>query len=284
MKPEKENIIFTEIEKFFDKKYIKYFNEIKKQDDYSKTVFNIDEIEWDEEDEINNGKKEDFYADQIKMKKIKFIKYYSPINKEIKEKNKKHLSRLVINMHEFITKEKGIKKIFGKMKSLNKKQKILDKMILYIFLICEVISSIKHFTFNDGKVFASIFYSKFFKNYKYCIDDNNVIILLNDYIEYYKYFDKKNDSIMKFISEKEEDFGNFFSDEFYYLFFINEIKMEQKILKTEEICGICLTEYNNDMISYCGIHFICLKCYEETDVEKCINKCETKELALYKKT
>ena len=278
-----------EIEKFFNKKYLKYFNEIKKQNDFKKSVYYFyyyfKWVEWDEEDVKNNGTKEEFYADlKKKMKKIKFIAYCSSKNKEIKEKNIKQLSRITKNIHEFINREKGIKKIL-KEKSLNEKKVILDKMILYIFLMCEIISHYEHFISNDAKVFALHFCRNFFENYKYCFKDmnNKEIISINDYYKYRRYFDEKHDTIMNFFSEKEEDFGNFFPNEFYYLFFENKIKMEQKILKTEKICGICLNEYNTDMISYCEIHYICLECYEETDIEVCINKCLKKELILYKK-
>ena len=80
---------------------------------------------------------------------------------------------------------------------------------------------------------------------------------------------------------------NLFPKIFYDSFFniIDETELiEKKNLKSSEICGICLNEYNTDMISYCEIHYICLECYKEADIGACINKCITKKLILYKKT
>ena len=283
MRPEESKIISTEIKKFFNKKYIKLFNEIKKKDDYSENILDITditEIYWDIEDEKNNGKKEDFYADLIKNKKIKFIKYYSPKNKKNKKYNIFSASKIVESIHDFICKESKIKNVFKKMKNLEKR-KTLDKMILYLFLMNEVLSSYRICTFLKCNIFPVIFSIFFIKDYEYCMFGNEFKASISDYEEFIYYFDKKNDSIMKFISEKK-DFGSFFPDKFYDLFFINDIKYN-RILKTGELCGICLTEYNDDLISFCEKHFICLECYEEINVEKCINNCETKEFLLYKK-
>ena len=279
---EAEEIISTEIKKFFNKKYIKYFNEIKKRYDFSKNIFDITKIKWDKEDERKNGKKEDFFNDKFKSEKIKFIKYYSPKNKVLKDFNIYKLSKNVMKINDFFRREKKIKNKFKKMEIFEKK-KTLDKMILYMSLICEVLSSYEIPTLFGGGAYSVIFSIKFFKDYEYCNIGNDFNLRISDYNECIYYFNQKNDSIMKFISEKK-DFGNFFSDKFYNLFFnINEIKMNQKILKTEELCGICLAEYNDDVISYCGKHFICLECFNGTDVEKCINNCVTRELLLYKK-
>ena len=279
MRSEEAKIISIEIKKFFNKKYIKLFNEIKKKDDYSENIFDIREIDWDDEDEKNNGKKEDFYADIIKNKKIKFDKYYSSKNKKIKDYKIYIMNKIIEGIHDFICKEREIKNVFKKMKNLEKK-KTLDKMILYIFLMNEILSSYRISTFLKGDIFSVIFSIKFFKDYEYCTVGNVFQISFSDYEKFIYYFNKKNASIMKFISEKK-DFGSFFSDDFYNLFFINEIKF-YGILKTEELCGICLTEYNDNLISFCEKHFICLECYKEIDFEKCINNCETKDLLLYK--
>ena len=279
---EAEKIISPEIKKFFNKKYIKYFNEIKKQDDFSKNIFDIKKIKWDKEDEKQNGKKEDFFNDKFKSEKIKFIKYYSPKNKVLKDFNIYKMRKNVMQIKYFFHMEKKIKNKFKKMEIFEKK-KTLDKMILYISLMSEVLSSYEIPTLFSGGVYSIIFSMKFFKDYEYCNIGNDYNLRIADYNQCIYYFDQKNDSIMKFISEKK-DFGNFFSDKFYKLFFnINEIKMNQKIFKTEELCGICLVEYNDDVISYCGKHFICLECFNETDVETCINNCVTREFSLYKK-
>ena len=162
-----------------------------------------------------------------------------------------------------------------KNKKYESNKRMLDYIILFTFLMYELIGN----TANAEKlgVYTTYFIFSHFKYYYKVVDDEYKYMVL-------LYFQKKIKEYSLFFMSSVFENGFIFPDTFYDSFLKDEIEMEIKdFLKENEICGICLTEYNNDMISYCGIHFICLECYEETDVEKCINKCETKELALYKK-
>ena len=187
---------------------------------------------------------------------------------------KKKFHDYVNEIHEIFN-DKNIKKML-KNKNYETNKKLLDFIILFTFHIYKLFGN----TPNAEKlgVYTTYFcFSYFRKYYKYVDEDYKYVVML--------YYKKKiqNFSVYYLVKNIGKEF--IFPDTFYDTFLKDEKEMEIKdFLKENEICGICLIEYDNDMISYCGIHFICLECYKETDVEKCINKCETKELVLYKKT
>ena len=162
-----------------------------------------------------------------------------------------------------------------KNKNYKTNKKLLDFIILFTFHMYNIFGN----TPNSEKlgVYTTYFtFSHFRKYYKYVDDEYKYMVML--------YFKKKIRFFSLLYLLRNFENGFIFPDTFYDSFLKDEKEMEIKdFLKENEICGICLTEYNNDMISYCGIHFICLECYEETDVEKCINKCETNKLTYYKK-
>ena len=241
--PERKEIIESEVKKFFDNKYKEFFNEIKLKEGYKKY----------EGEELNNYDESEIACE---ISKKNFCVFVNEISKILNDKN--------------------IKTIF-KYFTYDKKKRLLDYIILFTFLMYEIIE-------YDDMTERLGFYSTYF------------------ILSYFEYYHKDGDSYYKFLSKFyfEKKIGNFalfyimsvyeygylFPEIFYDSFYIkDEIEIIVKeFLQSNEICGICLNEYNTDMISYCEIHYICLECFKEADVGKCINKCETKELIMYKKT
>ena len=237
---DRKEIIDSEVKNFFDNKYKNLFNMIKFR-------------KWYTNKELNNYNESDFICE---ITKKKFCMYVNEISKILNDKN--------------------IKQIF-KYFEYGKKKGLLDYIILFTFLMYEIIEDIE----IEDRIgyYATYYILNFFEIYNK-EEDNQ-----------YKYlskicFDKKIENFGLFYIIDIYKNGNLFSEIFYDSFFTkDEIKIKVKeFSQSNEICGICLNKYNNDMISYCEIHYICFECYKEADVGKCINKCETKELIMYKKT
>ena len=237
----RQEIIESEVNKFFNNEYIKIFEEIKLIKGYR----------INEGDELNN-----YDASEIAC-----------------EISKKDFCIFVNEISEILNNE-NIKTIL-KYFEYEKKKRVLDFIIIFTFLMYEIIEDIN--MIERLGINTTYFILKYLQYYDKEGEGN-----YKDLKKFY--FEKK---IMKFsIFYLKLIKRDIFPEIFYDSFFIkDEIKIIVKdFLQSNEICGICLNEYNTDMISYCEIHYICLECYKEADVGKCINKCETKKLIMYKKT
>ena len=209
---------------------------------------------------------------------IKERKWYNNNNKLNNYNDEFTLEITKKNFYDFVNEingifnDKNIKPIFKNLE-FERKKELLDFIILFTFFIYEIIE------YNDMCEKLG-YYSTYF---------------ILDYLGYYHkemdtyykylvefYFTEKLINLKIFIQSSVEEYGNIFIKKFYGLFYIkDEIKIIVKDF-LHEICGICLTEFDNNMYSYCEKHFMCDECYKEIAVEGCINKCETKELVLYK--
>ena len=231
--------------------------------------------------ELQRAEIEKFFDTEYKdlFNEIKKRKWYNNNNKLNNYNDEFTLEITKKNFYDFVNEingifnDKNIKPIFKNFE-FERKKKLLDFIILFTFFIYEIIE------YNDMCEKLG-YYSTYF-----------ILDYLGYYHKerdsYYKYLEKfyfvaKIINLTLFIQNSVDEYGNIFQKKFYDSFYIkDEIKIIVKDF-LHEICGICLAEYNDDMISYCGNHFICIECYEEIDVICCINKCETKELLLYKK-
>ena len=216
---------------------------------YEDLFFVIKKNKW-----YNNGKLGSYMEEiELEFTKVNFCNYVNEINGIFNDEN--------------------IKIIFKNLE-FERKKELLDFIILFTFFIYEIIE------YNDMCEKLG-YYSTYF-----------ILDYLGYYHKerdsYYKYLEKfyfveKIINLTIFIQNSVDEYGNIFQKKFYDSFYIkDEIKIIVKDF-LHEICGICLTEFDNNMYSYCEKHFMCDECYKVIAIEGCINKCETKELVLYKK-
>ena len=177
-----------------------------------------------------------------------------------------------VNELNGIFNDENIKIIFKNFE-FERKKELIDFIILFTFFIYEIIE------YNDmcEKLgYYSTYFVLDYLGYYHKERDSHY-----KYLEKF-YFVEKITNLKIFIQSSVDEYGNLFQKKFYDLFYIkDEIKIIVKDF-LHEICGICLTEFDNNMYSYCEKHFMCDECYKVIAIEGCINKCETKELVLYK--
>ena len=215
---------------------------------YEDLFFVIKKNKW-----YNNGKLGSYMEEiELEFTKGNFCNYVNEINGIFNDENIK----IIFKNFEF-----------------ERKKELLDFIILFTFFIYEIIE------YNDMCEKLGYYSTYFILDYLGYYHKER-----DSYYKYLEkfYFTKKIINLTIFIQNSVDEYGNIFQKKFYDSFYIkDEIKIIVKDF-LHEICGICLTEFDNNMYSYCEKHFMCDECYKVIAIEGCINKCETKELVLYK--
>ena len=150
---------------------------------------------------------------------------------------------------------------------------MLTIIILFTFYMNEIIKIIdvkKKFGY-----YCTYFVLDYFDYYHIEKDDQ---FRIYENIFFKRYVKKNKFNIFSFI---ENNVSFCVNDEFCKIFYVNFCK--KNILEKQEMCGICLSEFDDNMFSYCGLHFICTECNKEYNFNECINKCEKNKLTHYTK-
>ena len=216
---------------------------------YEDLFFVIKKRKW-----YNNGKLGSYMEEiELKVTKENFCNYVNEINGIFNDENIK----IIFKNFEF-----------------DCKKRLIDFIILFTFFIYELLG---YTEMNEKLGYYSTYFILDYLGYYHKEIDSHYKYLKNFY------FTEKIINLTIFIQNSVDEYVNIFQKKFYDSFYIkDEIKIIVKDF-LHEICGICLTEFDNNMYSYCEKHFMCDECYKEIAVEGCINKCETKELVLYNK-